>query len=90
MGCSSTKEKLESKFLSLQIRRTKIRLERSLIISKIKSMSGEVIEPKVIPDYVEKEKVPNVIKNDKTGVTKNHKTNKKTGKKTKDLNLNEQ
>lgn len=53
MGCSITKEKLESEILILQLTRSEIKQERNEILEKYKEVTGkELIRPK-IPDYID-------------------------------------
>ena len=51
MGCSSAKEKLESKIMEIKLERVDIRNEREDRIKQYEKLTGEKIERKSIPDY---------------------------------------
>lgn len=52
MGCRSVKDNLESEMLYLKLERILIRQERNKIIKKYFERTGEMLERKVIPDYL--------------------------------------
>ena len=56
MGCSETKEDVESQMFELRLERDKIRKERNEMLIKYKLITGKNLKPKKIPDYIYTEK----------------------------------
>ena len=56
MGCSSAREKIESKMLSLKLERVLIKQEKKKQIAQLEKMTGEKIKREKIPDYIDPEK----------------------------------
>ena len=54
MGCSSSREKLESRMLMLKLKRIEIKQEREERIKALEKLIGKKIPRKSIPDYIEK------------------------------------
>lgn len=54
MGCSSSREKLESRMLMLKLKRIEIKQEREERIKALEKLLGKKIPRKSIPDYIEK------------------------------------
>ncbi len=54
MGCSSSREKLESRMLMLKLKRIEIKQEREERIKALEKLLGKQIPRKSIPDYIEK------------------------------------
>lgn len=53
MGCSTTREKLESKMLMLKLRRVEIKQERQERIKDLQKITGKEVSREPIPDYVD-------------------------------------
>ena len=54
MGCTSSREKLESKMLILKLKSIEIKQEREERIKALEKITGKHIQRKSIPDYIEK------------------------------------
>ena len=57
MGCSSAREKIESKMLSLKLERVLIKQEKKKQIAQLEKMTGEKIKREKIPDYIDPEEL---------------------------------
>jgi len=54
MGCSSSREKIESRMLILKLKRIEIKQEREERIKALEKLTGKEIKRKSVPDYIEK------------------------------------
>lgn len=52
MGCSPTRENIESEMLILRLLRTQIQEERIQILNELEKMTGRKIVRPTIPDYI--------------------------------------
>ena len=53
MGCSTTREKIESKMLKLKLRRVEIKQERNKQIKELEKITGKHVNRQEIEDYVD-------------------------------------
>jgi hypothetical protein len=53
MGCSSTREKLESRMLILKLKKIEIKKEREERIKDLERITGKPVKRDIIPDYID-------------------------------------
>jgi hypothetical protein len=53
MGCSVSRENIESEILILQLRKMKIKDEREAMLKLYKDVTGEKLNRKKVPDYID-------------------------------------
>ncbi len=60
MGCSSAREKIESKILSLKLERVLIKQEKKKQIAQLEKMTGQKIKREKVPDYIDPEELKRI------------------------------
>ena len=80
MGCDNTKEKLENEIVKTKMKRVELQMERYKQLDLLKRNFGIDKEVPVIPDYIDKEFVANLL-GAKDNLTQNDNKDANTKKK---------
>lgn len=60
MGCTSTKEKLESKMLVLKLERVLIKQERKKMMKALEEIVGGTVKRISVPNYIDPEEIKRI------------------------------
>ncbi len=63
MGCSNTKEKIESELIKMKMARSEVQMERYNQLQLLKEIDGTEIKTKAIPDYIDQDFVKEKLLN---------------------------